>query len=407
MRKVLFILFIGCCIGACRNESDVEPANQSTFVRYLGTENNNVALLAQEVNNGFTLLSYSEVATSTVGRVVYKTKLTRTDMLGNIQWDKNYPSFEGDNSERSMFPSAILTLPNSGYLILVDSINTVTDEVVKLQLLTINPNGDLESITTIPQSNPSLTLSGRALIHVPQSASQPEGYAVLAEVNNDPLHDMELIKLNANLSVNWRHAYGQGETELVNRLFLTPEKNYLWGGTADQINESVVLVKVTEDNASPLYSSSLTPTGRREVIYDFCETVGGWALTGSFVNAAGNEDVFIRKISNVNITTPTLFEVTLDNAALNDQGMSIINATDGGLVVAATVGTVAKEEDIALIKVDGFGNRVWTQLYGNSNKQEAASIRATSDGGYLVFGTTYFGNVKKLMLVKTNRDGKL
>ena len=67
------------------------------------------------------------------------------------------------------------------------------------------------------------------------------------------------------------------------------------------------------------------------------------------------------------------------------------------------------EEDYYLIKVDAFGNEVWPapRVFGSQNKDTGASVRQMSDGSLLVLGTTIFGNVNTMMLMKADSEGNI
>ncbi len=50
------------------------------------------------------------------------------------------------------------------------------------------------------------------------------------------------------------------------------------------------------------------------------------------------------------------------------------------------------ESDIWVIKLDTAGNKIWDKTYGGSNSDGARSIQQTSDGGYIVAGYTVSNN---------------
>lgn len=55
--------------------------------------------------------------------------------------------------------------------------------------------------------------------------------------------------------------------------------------------------------------------------------------------------------------------------------------SDGGCVVAGHT-----NYDLLLIKVDGMGHEIWTRTYVSDDLDEAHSMRATPDGGYIIVG---------------------
>jgi len=78
----------------------------------------------------------------------------------------------------------------------------------------------------------------------------------------------------------------------------------------------------------------------------------------------------------------------------NDDVASCIRTTsDGGYIVAgykslAPPTMVGDQRDYWIIKLDSSGNIQWQNTYGGENWDEANSIEQTTDGGYIVAGTS-------------------
>ena len=64
-------------------------------------------------------------------------------------------------------------------------------------------------------------------------------------------------------------------------------------------------------------------------------------------------------------------------------------------------------DDFWLIKTDASGSEVWSNTFGGSSSDAARSVAVTSDGGYIVAGTTYSYGIGygKMWLVKTDANG--
>jgi hypothetical protein len=65
--------------------------------------------------------------------------------------------------------------------------------------------------------------------------------------------------------------------------------------------------------------------------------------------------------------------------------------------------------DILLIKTDANGNVIWAKTYGGTDWDGAYSVQQTSDGGYIVAGTTWsFGaGSDDIFLIKTDANGDI
>jgi len=75
---------------------------------------------------------------------------------------------------------------------------------------------------------------------------------------------------------------------------------------------------------------------------------------------------------------------------LSDEGRSIQQTSDGGYIVTGyTKSYTYGAEDFAIYKLDSNGNKVWFKHYGGSGTDRGRSIQQTSDGGYIAAGWTF------------------
>lgn len=134
-------------------------------------------------------------------------------------------------------------------------------------------------------------------------------------------------------------------------------------------------------------------------------TDGGYIVVGYTDSyGAGLEDTRLVKLdSGGNISWIQDYGGTLD-----DRGNSVRQTNDGGYIIAGyTKSFGAGGSDVYLIKTDGSGNLLWSQTFGGGNDDEGNSVRQTSDGGYLICGTTQsFGSGNTdIYLIKTDSNG--
>jgi hypothetical protein len=109
-----------------------------------------------------------------------------------------------------------------------------------------------------------------------------------------------------------------------------------------------------------------------------------------------------RYMESWNITVGGLF---------SDGARSIDNTLDGGFIIAGyTYSYGAGKSDVFLIKADQFGNVIWEKTYGSNNSDYGNSVIQTSDGGYIITGSTnndYSNKNKDLLLIKTDSEGTI
>ncbi len=81
---------------------------------------------------------------------------------------------------------------------------------------------------------------------------------------------------------------------------------------------------------------------------------------------------------------------------------------DGGYIIFGRTDSYgAGESDAFLIKTDAIGDTIWTRTYGGNNIDSPANVQQTTDGGYILCGTTYSHTVglSDIFLIKTDASG--
>lgn len=111
---------------------------------------------------------------------------------------------------------------------------------------------------------------------------------------------------------------------------------------------------------------------------------GGYVATGQYGLPGGGSNLLLVKFDNAGNLS---WAKTVNNT---EHGRSVIQTPDGGYMVAGVTSSIgAGNLDLILLKVDGSGNLTWAKTAGGSGGDfERAEIQQTSDGGFIVSGTT-------------------
>lgn len=73
----------------------------------------------------------------------------------------------------------------------------------------------------------------------------------------------------------------------------------------------------------------------------------------------------------------------------SDSGSTVRQTSDGGyLIVGTTSSFGAGDSDIYIIKTDAYGKALWEKTFGGTGVDTGTTVYQTSDGGYLIVGTT-------------------
>ena len=92
-----------------------------------------------------------------------------------------------------------------------------------------------------------------------------------------------------------------------------------------------------------------------------------------------------------------------------DRGNSVQQTTDGGYIIVGRTGPggFVGKYDVYLIKTDADGNKQWSRTFGGSFNDYGNSVQQTTDGGYIIAGTTYPSDIynSEVYLLKTDANG--
>ena len=169
-------------------------------------------------------------------------------------------------------------------------------------------------------------------------------------------------------------------------------------------------------SAQPVADLDLTFGGAED---DFAHAVvetigGGYVIAGETQSfGAGGRDFWLIKIDAFG---NQLWTRTFGGPA-DDVAYAVAQTSDGGLVVAgSSAQDSGSKTDFLLIKTDSLGIQQWSQRYANlglpgildsESDDIAYAVRQTDDGGYIIAGSTDGQNGQDVWLVKTDADGFL
>jgi hypothetical protein len=92
----------------------------------------------------------------------------------------------------------------------------------------------------------------------------------------------------------------------------------------------------------------------------------------------------------------------------DEKGNFIAQTSDGGyVVIGSTTSFGAADTDIFVIKTDSLGNVLWSKIYGDYGQDIGEYIQETNDGGYAILGTTDTSGLgySSIYFIKTDANG--
>jgi len=421
MRILYFLPFL--LLASCFSEEKVDIGSGNTFIRYYnGGYNDEPVTISKTMDNGYIILS--NIALND-GR--YKIKLIKTDDQGNSLWTKIYPEFNTNKTDPLFSQRAFgLLVMESGYVLAGENINTSTGRS-RVMVMVIDDNGEMTTEETYPMTGIVPINSDVRGIAITENThpdsldadKKAKSYIVLGSITDGGSENMIVGGIKkSDLSATWTRAYGNGDSNLTNKIFLDSEGSIFFGGTVvRQNNRKVRLIKVRQDYQTTDFDLTIGDPQFNEFGNDICRYGFGFAVIGT-TNKNGDNDILFQRLSEDGtvIGTPVIFPIkTTDGIDVpgNKNGNAISVTQDGGLLLAGTVqsddainfGRGGK--DLYLIKIDAFGTLTLQKDIGSRTDDVSVAALQADDGGYVVLASTTLAGLKTIMLLKTDNNGNI
>ena len=116
--------------------------------------------------------------------------------------------------------------------------------------------------------------------------------------------------------------------------------------------------------------------------------------------------VFVITASICQAQPGTLWTKTFGGSYYDD-GSCVQQTTDGGFIIAGTTEyNGVSNYDVYLIKTDSQGNEQWSQTFDDGNENVGSCIQQTSDGGFIIAAYTYYSMTDcDIFIIKTDSQG--
>jgi TolB-like protein len=149
---------------------------------------------------------------------------------------------------------------------------------------------------------------------------------------------------------------------------------------------------------------------KRRIIYSLLITAILIAVTATQLDASTSTTGQSNAPQTINLTTSppeTTWNRTYGGAG-SDDAYAFQQTSDGGYIVAgSTNSSGAGGRDFWLVRTGASGNHLWNKTYGGADDDEAYAVQQTGDGGYVMAGFTDSSGAGgyDFWLVKTDSEG--
>ena len=217
-----------------------------------------------------------------------------------------------------------------------------------------------------------------------------------------------LVKADARGRKLWSKTFGQGDVNSGKSVQQTADRGYIVAGTtwsSDGADSNIYIIK-TDADGNEIWSRTYGGSRRDEGHSVRQTTDGGYIIAGrtdSF--GEGSDDVYLIK---TDADGNSVWNKTFGGKG-RDWAESVRQTSDGGYIVAGTTWPFQERySDLYMIKTDAAGRKMWHKTFGGRYGDFGYSVQESADGGYIVVGNTRpFGTIgeSKIYLLKTDGSG--
>jgi hypothetical protein len=219
--------------------------------------------------------------------------------------------------------------------------------------------------------------------------------------------DVYLIKTDSSGDSLWTKTFGGYDNDSGSSVRQTADGGYIitgWTWSFGSGGGDVYLIK-TDSSGDALWTNTFG--GDEE---DYGSSVqqtadGGYIITGwTWSFGSGGGDVYLIKTGS---SGSALWTNTFGGED-EEHAYSVQQTTDGGYIIAGSTKSFGEGfEDVYLIKTDSSGDTLWTNTFGGGGSDFGLSVQQTADGGYIIAGSTEsFGmGGGDVYLIKTDSSG--
>ncbi len=354
---------------------------------YGGTDYEEGSSVRQTSDGGYIIVGW----TRSFGAGEDDIYLIKTDADGDILWTK---TFGTDSVEHG---HSVQQTDDGGYIIVGET--------------KINGNYDVYLIKTDADGGAIWTkIYQRAGTDEGYSVQQTSdgGYIIAGNTSSGPsFFNMFFIKTDANGDTIWTKTYGGGFLRYCYSVQQTiPDGGYIATGIAQSMGEcpKVCLIKLDTEGGNT-WTKFYGTADYYDVAYSVQQTSDtGYIISGYTQSTEFDYDVYLIKTDSLG----NLLWSKVYGGIADEEGHSVRQTSDGGYIIAGyTKSFGSGSKDVYLIKTDADGDTLWTKTVGGSSGDEANSVQQTTDGGYIIAGTTSsFGfRGSDIYLIKTEPDG--
>jgi uncharacterized delta-60 repeat protein len=224
--------------------------------------------------------------------------------------------------------------------------------------------------------------------------------------------DSRLLKLDSAGTVTWHKYYSTSEGLAIESIVQTSDGGYAvagWGDAFGPNNRNAFAMKLNSDG-SVAWAKQYVGTSTDYVYWIDQTSDGGYVLGGNTTSfGAGWQDAWVLKLNSDGTVAWQKRYANSGPPDTYDYADSIRQTTDGGYILAGSTRSGSFNANVWVAKLNTDGTVGWQKSYAGASDDYARTVQQTGDGGYIVAGyTASFGaGATDIWLLKLNGDGTI
>jgi len=204
-----------------------------------------------------------------------------------------------------------------------------------------------------------------------------------------------LIKTDENGNEQWNKIFDGKWAESVQQ---TSDGGFILAANTVQSPVVPIWLIKTDENGNEQWWSRTLGTGFVKSVQQTSD--GGFVLAG-YRGSYWADALLIKTDINGNEQWNKTY-----GGKLEERANSVQQTSDGGFIIAGTTQSDDTKSDVWLIKTDINGNELWNKTFGDTEGDGANSVKQTSDGGFILAGSTNSYGTGKLdaWLIKVGEE---
>ncbi|HSY61329.1 MAG TPA: S8 family serine peptidase, partial [Cytophaga sp.] len=214
-----------------------------------------------------------------------------------------------------------------------------------------------------------------------------------------------ISKLDASWNIVWTKLIGTNAAEFTYNSTKSSDGNIMICGTTTTNGNLDAYVAKVDFNGNILWSKAFGGTSDEYGFSIQNTSDGGYVLAGRAESYPGSLNAYIVKMD----VSGTIQWTKAFGRDGNDYAFTCSQTPDGGYItVSASQRSAFTNYDYLVTKLDAAGNISWSKYYGDYNDEGPRKLVVTSDGGFLIGGTSRYRNgTPDAMVTKLDASGNL